>query len=488
MQSLNCCSFVKTGEKYAPQYWKHCIDCFSSYDEGACLTCISTCHQGHTLGPLKYGNFFCDCGSEKTKCVMRKFPMPIFEPRVIQPIQPIQPIHPTKIQPTVFKKTSMDLTPIKIQPITPRISGGKIVNFSNMSRFANIVNTSGKKLSNMMNKDTIFSPASIAFALSLIHLGAINQTNDELTSFFGDKLEITDLLSVYNVLNNNGIKTSNMLVLRLQNNVLESYKNEVGQIAQISNQDFSYPDKVANVANTYIEQNTNGLIKKCVDPKSINNDIELLLINTIYFKGTWKKKFEPQNTKQCIFYGFTDISNISLMSQNDDFMYFEDNEKQVVEMGYTFQSNEFSQSTYSMGIILPKNNTLIDFDLSHVDKMYSENIDLSIPKFTHKKKMELKPFMEKCGVKTLFTKEAQLQKMSSSRTLFVSSIIHETIMIVDEEGTEAAAATVVTCTNECATIKKKPKVFRADHAFKYYIRHIPTNTILFMGQYLGTSV
>jgi hypothetical protein len=78
-RSLNCCSFVKTGEKYTPQYWKHCIDCFSSYDEGACLTCVNICHQGHTLGPLKFGNFYCDC-SGTNNCVMtNKFTMPTFE-------------------------------------------------------------------------------------------------------------------------------------------------------------------------------------------------------------------------------------------------------------------------------------------------------------------------------------------------------------------------------------------------------------------------
>ena len=100
---LNKCTYQKTGENFFPQYWKHCYDCFVSMSEGACLNCIQICHQGHTVGPLKYGKFYCDCGS-KQKCVPR-----------------INGVNLENKENVFPPKVPFDLKPISIQPIAPRL-------------------------------------------------------------------------------------------------------------------------------------------------------------------------------------------------------------------------------------------------------------------------------------------------------------------------------------------------------------------------------
>lgn len=490
MNTLNECTFIKTGNAYFPQYWKNCIDCFKTKDEGACLTCVQTCHQGHTLGPLRYGNFFCDCGANK-KCHSRHTSIPpLTTPLTIPPLTtpltipcvtpiltPIISSSSSKLQPPVSKpqpKTAFyprhpfnEPTPIQYKSVTDILKG---------NRFSSICMNTSKKLSKDL-RDVVFSPASISFALSLVNMGASGQTSNEITSFLGDKLTINDIISSYNMLNGNIVKTANLLLLRSNNKIVDKYKSDVSKVALVEN--FNNPDDLARIANTFVEKNTNGLIKKCINPSSAIGLLEMLIINTIYFKGSWKSKFSKMETRNTQFFNYSkkSESKIDMMHTKDAFKYFEDERKQVIEMNY-------NNDEFCMGAILPKNE-MTQFDMSHLSQMTSESVDVFFPKFTQKIKLELVPVLQKNGVSKLFNSSAELKDMSTSSELYVSSIIHECIMIVDEEGTEAAAATTIVLENQCFMKPKETKIFNANHSFMYYIRHIQSNTILFIGEFNG---
>ena len=110
---------------------------------------------------------------------------------------------------------------------------------------------------------------------------------------------------------------------------------------------------------------------------------------------------------------------------------------------------------------------------------------MAIPKFEIRKKTNLVSQLKKHGVKDLFL-EDKCDLSTISKDIYVEQIIHEAVIIVDEEGTEAAAVTaMMLCQNSCSRPKQPNKIFNANHPFYFYIRYMPTNTILFIGNYKG---
>lgn len=356
------------------------------------------------------------------------------------------------------------------------------------SNFSNISNNSGIKLFYALYHGNIISPASIAYALSLIHIGATGNTDKELTNFFGNKALLEDLYNAYNLLNYGPVKTTNALFVRQDKQINPKYKEAIEKIALLTCENFNNPYLVASKINNYIEKNTSGLIKNLVSENDIVSDLAILLINTIYFKAKWENPFDKSDTFQSRFSNLNGITTIvNMMYQNEAFLYYEDQLMQVIEMNYIDKS--FSNN-YSMGVILPKykSNKLPIIDINkiseYINNMELYQVDLYLPKFTHRANVDLIPALKKWGVKELFTTDAMLNNISDN--IFVSKVIHEAIVIVDEAGTEASATTACYEYDCCDSGNNLKQVtFKADHSFIYYIRHKKLNTILFLGNYNG---
>ena len=200
-------------------------------------------------------------------------------------------------------------------------------------------------------------------------------------------------------------------------------------------------------------------------------DTMMLILNTIYFKANWSKKFDKKSTTKMDFVGG---KQVDMMRQVEKFNYYEDDNVQIVQMGYVGDD-------FSMVIILPKSNLdlvglnkVLKPEYFNLTKSASKRVDLYMPKFTQRSKMGLIPNLQKLGVNDLFN-NADLSLIGDK--IFVSAIIHEAVVIVDEEGTEAAAVTAIT-----VTLRSAPKLtlFKADHPFIYYIKHNKSNLILFI--------
>ena len=337
------------------------------------------------------------------------------------------------------------------------------------------------KLFNVLDKDHIFSPMSIIFALSLIHLAAISnsQTDHELTNLFNHKYNLDEINQLYNLFNNDIMTITNALLInKMSKNVNNKYIASIKKLTLVSYDDFNNAEQVAKKVNDYIDKNTKSMIKNIVKSSDIDITIKLILINTIYFRAKWLHEFDPIKTSKMPFYN--DKKNqIDMMVQKNNFNYYEDNNVQLLEMSY---KNE----DYVMGVILPKKGIPIpkltnDEMNSMVKKLQEEEVEIYFPKFTHRKNIQLVSLLKKLDVKTLFNTDAQLNIADDA---YISNIIHEAVVIVDESGTEASAATVV-IGKSMAMPNQRIIVFKADHPFVYYIRHRPTNIILFFGSFCG---
>ena len=235
--------------------------------------------------------------------------------------------------------------------------------------------------------------------------------------------------------------------------------------------------------NYYVKEKSDGLIKDIIPDTDIHNNMSIILINTNYFKGSWKYKFDIDETRLMMFYK---TKNIPMMHQINYFNYYENEKIQIVELPY-------DENEYVMGIILPikfMEEDDLEYSLSNVpyfsigeineyiNNLTPTKVDLYLPKFTHHRKIDLIKILEKMDVIDLFDPlKANLNLIS--KKAFVSKMLQETIIIVDELGTEFQNTTNIKI-NETGS-----KLFKANHIFVYYVRYLLDNTFLIFGDYQG---
>lgn len=347
------------------------------------------------------------------------------------------------------------------------------------TNFHESVETVARKLCTTLEPGSVFSPLSIACALSMLHMGSSGTTERELSSLLEFKASGSHLAETTTLFNSDIIKLASALIINKDYHLNQAYLDATKSLAMITNEDFRNKSAIVAKTNSFIDKNTNGLIKDILKEHHISNDALMVLINTLYFKTKWDKPFQ-----QCLTVGdmFNEKLFVAMMNRTDRYAYFEDSKVQIVELPY-------EDKKFCMGFILPKN-----FDtkschayLSHQQPYSYSNVHVRIPKFTQRKNIDLIPHLKKLGLRDIFTQQSMLDKMfdGSNATAYVSVMIHEAVVIVDEEGTEAAAVTVAVTTRGCMRAAQKPIYFNANHSFVYYIKYYPTNTLLFVGDYHG---
>lgn len=363
---------------------------------------------------------------------------------------------------------------------------------------------------NLDGSSNIFSPISIIFCLSLLQLASRGRTEEQLYSIIGYRFSVNELKYLFRTFNNRVMKITNVFfinysqkinedssisladrMVHFQNNALKrDYFNMIDGLSIVINDYFDNSDLIISKINSYIERNTDGRIKDVIQPSDLDSGTAFVLLNTIYFKANWKNRFLVKNTRKMEFH-HTRSDMIDMMNQTEYFNYYENNSVQVVELPY-------DEKDYVMGIILPKKYlraTNLDYSINNVPMFTAEEInefinnlsytyvDLYLPKFTARKRYQLKPLLEKMGLFDIFNENSTLD-ITQGKT-YVNKIIHESVVIVDESGTEASSATVVIGRAMVSYRPNKPILFKANHAFTYYIRYVPGNLFLFYGDYQG---
>jgi serpin B len=213
----------------------------------------------------------------------------------------------------------------------------------------------------------------------------------------------------------------------------------------------------------------------------------MVLTNAVYFKGKWEQEFDKKLTKDGPFAcGDGSKKDVPLMHKTGEMWYAETDDLQAVELGY--KGNETA-----MTVLLPKKadglagveQKLSADTLAAVAKgLRHEKVILTLPRFKAETKYKLNAPLIALGMKDAFGGGADFTGMHSSmEKLYIAFVVHKAFVDVNEEGTEAAAATGVMMQTTSMRPPTQTVIFRADHPFLFVIRDTPTNTVLFAGRF-----
>jgi len=345
-----------------------------------------------------------------------------------------------------------------------------------------------------------YSPYSISAALAMTYEGAKGQTADEMKSVFHfpeNNVLRPNFAAIYNNINNKDkeykLSTGNALWAQQDYPFLQDYLTTVEKYygGKAANLDFDIEtEKSRQTINTFIEEQTNYKIKDLIPQGALKSNAILVLTNAIYFKGTWVKQFDKKDTKD------EDFSTNSgqrvktpmmrLTGEDAEFNYAETDEIQILEMPYDGED-------LSMLIILPKENNLGSIEKSLNSEKLTEwrnmlneqRVDIYIPKFKFETKYFMKNTLIAMGMSTAFRDGAadfsgMIDTTDTKDSPFIQDAIHQAFVEVNEEGTEAAAATAVIIGIE--SLGPRIPIFRADHPFIFVIQEKETGNILFLGR------
>ncbi|MFA5051325.1 MAG: serpin family protein [Patescibacteria group bacterium] len=342
-----------------------------------------------------------------------------------------------------------------------------------------------------------FSPYSISTALAMTYEGARGTTAEEMQSVFhfpvDSNLRRSAFASIHNQLNKPDAKyqlsIANALWAQNDYKFLNDYLATLEQYyaGKATNVDFKNSTEASRqTINKWVEDKTNDKIKNLFPQGSIDSMTRLVLTNAIYFKGTWIKQFEKNKTSDEDFrVSPVNTVKVSMMQRTDKdakFNYTETDDLQVLEMLY--EGNKLS-----MMVLLPKNNDLLSFEnllsLEKINdwksKLQEQRVDVFMPKFTFDTKYFMNGTLAKMGMPTAFLNSADFSGMDGTKNLSIQNVIHQAFVDVNEEGTEAAAATGISMGLTSAPPQKTP-IFRADHPFIFVIQDKDNGNILFFGR------
>ena len=234
--------------------------------------------------------------------------------------------------------------------------------------------------------------------------------------------------------------------------------------------------------NTWVEDHTAKMIRDLIPAGALDKDTALVLTNAIYFKGTWASQFKPLFTKVEPFNVSKTVKvQTPMMSQTGHFRFIKENGVSAIVLPY-------ADDDLSMIAILPDGDidkmgaglTLDQINQLVVD-MFSQDVDVILPRFKMEAGYGMDEMLSEMGMPDAFSqKMADFSGMTGRPNLYIGKVIHKARIEVNEEGSEAAAATGVVMVEKAMMMDKA--VFRADRPFLFIIGHNKTGAILFIGR------
>jgi serpin B len=256
---------------------------------------------------------------------------------------------------------------------------------------------------------------------------------------------------------------------------------------KVANLDFIVQtEKSRKTINAWVEGQTNKKIKDLIPPGVLGALTRLVLTNAIYFKGNWMKKFDKKNTTEEDFRTGpgqnVKAKMMRLTGEAAKFNYGESDELQILEMVY-------EGGDLSMVILLPKGDELDEIEKSITLERLAgwkgllgeRRVDVFVPKFKFETNYFMVGALTEMGMPSAFEDGvADFSGIDGSKSLVIQNVIHKAYVDVNEEGTEAAAATAIVFGT--TSVPPPTPVFRADHPFIFMIQQRGTGNILFMGK------
>lgn len=342
-------------------------------------------------------------------------------------------------------------------------------------------------------KDTFFSPFSIWSSLIIVYLGSKGTTEKELEAVTGiqgiDKNLVAHRYNSLKTWFTSRIKAS---TFSLVNNLFFQKDIKVRPcLTPFLRDDLTYVDfkrnpELARIAvNFLIQKQTKDKIKEILPPNSINAFTELIVTSTMYFKGVWLQPFLPQSTKPGLFFtSHFEYLLVDMMITRDTFPFTISDELQctAIELPYVGRS-------LTMVVMLPNNKAhgvqilISSLTLSRLnnltEEMFPREIVLALPKFQLEDSLQLSSTLQKMGLRDIGTGHMNLTGFNKDQMLQFNGIYHKARVSVDEQGTEATAATATAFNRRSRPTRILD--FIVDRPFVFFIRENHSQAILFIG-------
>uniref|UniRef100_G1SQK1 Serpin B6 n=1 Tax=Oryctolagus cuniculus TaxID=9986 RepID=G1SQK1_RABIT len=360
-----------------------------------------------------------------------------------------------------------------------------------------------KTLGEDSSKNVFFSPMSISAALAMVLMGAKGNTAAQMTQALslnktqgggaGDVHQ--GFQSLLTEVNRPGmqylLRTANRLFGEKTWEFLSTFKDSCQKFYQAELEELDFMNSTEESRkhiNSWVAKMTEDKITNLLSPNSMNSLTRLILVNAIYFKGNWEKQFDKEHTQERPF-------KVSKNKEKPVQMMFRKSTFKITYIGEIFTRIlmlPYVGKELHMIIMLPdehidlktveKELTYENFvEWTKPDMMDEEEVDVYLPRFKLEENYDMEEVLRGLGMTDAFDQaNADFSGMSSKRNLHLSKVVHKSFVEVNEEGTEAAAATAAIMMMRCLRI---PNQFCADRPFLFFIQHSKTNGILFCGRF-----
>ncbi|GBN65976.1 Serpin B8 [Araneus ventricosus] len=298
--------------------------------------------------------------------------------------------------------------------------------------------------------------------------------HDTFSRFFSDVLKSGDSSDGY-VLN-----SANSILVDKRLELLEEYRRNVQELyrATVRNVDFAREGpRLVKEINDWVKEKTNGKIEKLL--QQLSPATALVLLNAVYFKGTWETQFDPKKTKDGVFYN----NGLRLEAKNVPMMKIETELPMASFPDFKALELPYKGENVSMLILLPRKpdglqaleESLTPEKLANVqERMHPSWMSISLPKFKLEFEKELSGPLKALGADQIFSAGADFSGMSPSRGVSVNQVLHKAVIEVNEEGSEAAAVT--------GSVMYSRLAFRVNYPFLFTIVEKGSRMVLFMGR------
>jgi len=345
-------------------------------------------------------------------------------------------------------------------------------------------------------KNQIISPVSIALALAMLENGADGQTREEIQRALIERTGSSDdVLKTYRALEQQlriddqktKLNIANALFQDKDLKLKEDYVSSTKECLQTEVEQADFKNQLEQTrqkVNQWVSQKTSQKIRELFKKGSLNQQDRMVLANAVYFKSSWKQAFNKAQTKQQTFYKNgrdQDKQQVQFMHESSSHRHHESNDLAALELPYEHQD-------LAMVVVLPKQRDgmrqleqrLTGKELRQIiSQMQQRQVQVQLPKFAIRSQVDLKQTLSKMGLESIFSNSANFDRMSEQRVK-IDNAIHEAYITVDEQGTEAAAATGFSVNT--LAMAEPTTSFVADHPFLYAVVHKQTGAIVFLGK------
>ena len=356
-------------------------------------------------------------------------------------------------------------------------------------------------------ENLFYSPYSIAMALAMTYAGAEGETEQQMADTLRITLAEPTVHAAFNALDRSitqrGAEVEEEIGAGFELNVANAIWGQAGYPFRAEYLDLlarhygsglrtldfrTSPEAAREAINEWVSQETEGKIEELISRGGLSELTRLVLTNAIYFKATWKHPFTEELTEELPFTTLAgDDVTVPMMKQTVQIRYAEGETYQAIELPYV-------GSFMSMIVVMPDEGGFEAFEGSLdaermdgvIDTLENQDVALTMPKFEYDASYQMAETLSAMGMPDAFSpEEANFSGIDGSMDLFIQKVIHKAYVSVDEEGTEAAAATGVTV--GVTSAPAEPVQVTLDHPFVFVIRDIESGTILFVGRVLNPN-